>query len=144
MYKNILVPMDFTSMAKKAFGVALEMAGAAGAATHLVSVLPDYGFGIVAQHFAPGAQEQAREETLKTLQQWAARISGGGATLGQLVVRYGKIYEEILTAAKECKADLVVIAGRSGENIGPFPMGSNSEKVVRYSGCSVLAIKDEK
>ncbi len=141
MFKSILVPVDFGPAAETALKTALILAGDADARIHLVSVLPDYGYGIVAQYFAPDAQEKAKEEVLIRLREHAAKL-GGGNKVGEIIVRHGKIYEEILNAAKGCGADLIVIAGRSGEKIGPFLMGGNSEKVVRYATCSVLVIKD--
>jgi nucleotide-binding universal stress UspA family protein len=107
---------------------------------HVISVLPDYGYSVVAQYFAEDAQEKAKVETLARLRDFVAKF-GDGDRIGQVTVEHGKIYEEILETAKGCKADLIVIASRSEERVGPFLMGSNAEKVVRYSPCSVLVMK---
>ena len=58
----------------------------------------------------------------------------------QCVVGHGTIYEEILRAAKECKADLIVMASHRPE-LQDYLLGPNAARVVRHANCSVMVIR---
>jgi len=49
--------------------------------------------------------------------------------------------EEILAAAREHRADLVVIGLRHRSPVGKLLMGSTSQKVLLEAACPVLAVK---
>ena len=53
-------------------------------------------------------------------------------------VRFGHPADEILTAAQEQEADLIVIGMRSRS----FDVGKVAQKVVKYAPCSVLAVRE--
>ena len=140
MYKNILVPLDFSPGSDKALQAAATLARSMGGKLKVITVLPDYGFSTVAQHFPKDAQEKARTEALEKLKSYVEE-QGAGDVLGETLVCQGSIYKQILDTADSCKADLIVISGRSEQWVDRFLMGSNAEKVVRYAGCTVLVVK---
>ena len=51
--------------------------------------------------------------------------------------------EEILTAAKEGSADLVVVGTHGRGGLGRFFLGSVAEAVLRRADCDVLAVPPE-
>lgn len=60
----------------------------------------------------------------------------------ETVLRVGKPYEEIVDAAKELGADLIVIGSHGYSGVGRLLLlGSNAERVVRYAPCAVLVVK---
>ena len=59
----------------------------------------------------------------------------------QSVVRLGHPADEILSAAQEQDADLIVVGARGRTRAGPFRMGDVAQKVVKYASCSVLVVR---
>jgi nucleotide-binding universal stress UspA family protein len=56
-------------------------------------------------------------------------------------VRFGHPADEILAAAQEQDADLIVVGARGRTRAGPFRMGDVAQKVVKYASCSVLVVR---
>ncbi len=56
-------------------------------------------------------------------------------------VQYGHPVDEILAAAQEQDADLIVVGARGRTRAGPFRMGDVAQKVVKYASCSVLVVR---
>jgi nucleotide-binding universal stress UspA family protein len=56
-------------------------------------------------------------------------------------VRFGHPADEILFAAQEQDADLIVVGARGRARAGPFRMGDIAQKVVKYASCSVLVVR---
>lgn len=56
-------------------------------------------------------------------------------------VRFGHPADEILAAAQERDADLIVVGARGRTRAGPFRMGDVAQKVVKYASCSVLVVR---
>jgi nucleotide-binding universal stress UspA family protein len=56
-------------------------------------------------------------------------------------VRFGHPADEILAAAQEQDADLIVVGARGRTRAGPFRMGDVAQKVVEYASCSVLVVR---
>jgi nucleotide-binding universal stress UspA family protein len=56
-------------------------------------------------------------------------------------IRGREAAEEILTAAREYRADLVVIGLRHRSPVGKLLMGSTAQKVLLEAACPVLAVK---
>jgi nucleotide-binding universal stress UspA family protein len=79
--------------------------------------------------------------------EWAAmleRWAEAGRSLGCKVhteLRTGAASREILAAAKEYEADLVVIANHGHGNIHGLLIGSVADRVIRMAPCPVLTVK---
>ena len=140
MYKNILVPLDFSPGSDKAIQAAAVLARSMDCKINVITVLPEFGFSTVAQYFPKDAQKKARKEALEKLKSYVEE-QGAGDVLGESFADQGSIYKKILDVAESSKADLIVISGRSEQWVDRFLMGSNAEKVVRYADCTVLVVK---
>jgi nucleotide-binding universal stress UspA family protein len=57
-------------------------------------------------------------------------------------LRLGNPYEEIVAEAKEMGADLIVIGSHGYRGLERLLLGSTAERVVQYSPCAVLIVKD--
>jgi nucleotide-binding universal stress UspA family protein len=57
-------------------------------------------------------------------------------------VRGREASEEIVRAADEARADLIVIGLRHRSPVGKLIMGSTAQSVLLDAGCPVLAVKD--
>jgi nucleotide-binding universal stress UspA family protein len=55
-------------------------------------------------------------------------------------VRTGKPFHEIATAAREDRADLIVLATHGYTRVNRVLLGSTAERVVRYASCPVLTV----
>lgn len=59
-------------------------------------------------------------------------------------VRTGRAYEEICKTAKEIEADVIVLATRGHGGLKHVLLGSTTERVVRFSPCPVLVVRQRK
>ncbi len=57
------------------------------------------------------------------------------------VIRLGHPAGEILKAAKEQDADLIVVGARGQTRSTPLPLGGVAQKIVKYAPCSVLVAR---
>jgi nucleotide-binding universal stress UspA family protein len=80
-----------------------------------------------------GAAERLLEEPIAVL------AGAGYPTQG--LVRRGHAAQEILRAAKEISAGLIVVGDRGRTGIREFLLGSVSGRVLRYAPCSVLVAR---
>ena len=77
---------------------------------------------------------------MKRLQVLALKYRTGGK-VSALEPRTGIAYEEICAAAKELKADLIVIATHGYTGYERAFLGSTAERVVQHSRCPVLVVR---
>jgi len=140
--RKILVPTDFSDCSAAAATTAATLAAKLGATVSLVTVVDTSGFlsGFgqaiplregVAQ-LLTAAQDRIREFAGKHL-----------AALGQVPfeVREGSTWKEILTAAENSKADLIIIGTHGHTGVAHMLLGSVAEKVVRHSKVPVMTVR---
>lgn len=141
MYQEILVPIDINqeSSWKKSLPTALALCRTFGASLSLVSVVPDFGMSAVSQYFPPGTEKKMREEAATHLHQFIAEQIPSEIK-AQTIVAGGSVYREILGAAKEVSADLIVMASHRPE-VSDYLLGANAAKVVRHASCSVMVVR---
>ena len=92
------------------------------------------------------AREMVRKESKKLLASEASRLKSAGWKV-TTEVRDGHPASEIVDAAKENKADLVIVGGNGMGGIERLFLGSVSDAVLKHAPCSVLIVKasgDEK
>lgn len=114
----------------------------------LVAVLPEIE-SLVSQWQEPttlylaelAAQaERDRAAAEQHLSQYVAQITDAGRRASALV-RVGDAASELLAAAEERGADLIVVGSQGLSAIERFLIGSVSENVVRHAACSVLVVR---
>ena len=144
----ILCPLDFSNCSRLAADWVVRLAPklapaevvffhVAEAPTHEVDT-SEPGLAAIERQAAK-IQEMARKEIAGVL---------GGRPLDPLVeVRYavvrGKPYVEILRAAGEMRADMIVMGTHGRTGLQRFLMGSVAERVVRGAPCTVVAVKEK-
>ncbi len=143
--KSILVPVDLSGPSKKALAYAQAFAWQFGAAItllHVVEPIPwsaDYGYGEV-HGVGPNEYLLKRCRTqLETLRRRQAKASSGCQT----TVRSGKAFDEIVKAAKELDADLIILATHGYTGLDHTLLGSTTERVVRHAPCPVLIVRQQ-
>lgn len=121
---------------------AARMAEAEQAGLAVVTVIPDFGMSIVGSFFEDGAEQKALNAAGESLHAITAEVLGAEAVaLVTHIVRHGTAYEQILDAAAEHGATLIIM-GAHRPNFKDYLIGPNAARVVRHSKCSVLVLRD--
>ena len=142
MHKDILlaVDLDDDSSWARALPVAIEQCQAADGTLHVISVAPNFGMTLVGQFFPDDYEQQVEDKLLDSLRAFTRKHVPGGITV-QHIVSQGTVYKEILNAARDIGADLIVVAAHR-PGLEDYLLGPNAARVVRHAGCSVLVVRD--
>ena len=151
---KILVPTDFSDGSVPGIAYALSLAKDHHAELTVVHVLPTdaikdqisqgFGEGLAASTATPstGLMEDVFERKKQLVRAFVEQRLGGlaKAVTFKPAIRYGKVVEEIIAAAKEEKCDLIVMASR-GSRLSSLFRGRVSERVARHAPCPFLVIQ---
>ncbi len=142
---RILMATDFSSCSKDALDHAAYLARNLGAELHLLHVfeLPLFLPSGVSIGVRPEVHQwigEAREAAKKALDELAGEIRRGGVKV-RAEFREGIPYLEIVKAAGEMPADLVVLGTHGRTGLAHVLLGSVAERVVRKSPCPVLSVR---
>jgi nucleotide-binding universal stress UspA family protein len=140
---KIICATDFSEPGQAAETKALELAGALRAElvyVHVASQPMLYSESVFAMEEAKRVYEAQARWAEETLQTRVSAAQAAGVT-ARRVLREGAAYEQIVGAARDEKADMIVIGthGRSGVN--RLLLGSVAERVVRLAPCPVLTVR---
>jgi universal stress protein A len=148
IYRNLLVPIDFSEHSEKTLEHAAKLAGLAGASVKILHVIkiPEYPAafyqGLYLEHDQIRAYlDVAKRDATKHLSLVTERILGKGLDAEGLI-RVGNPFEEIVNAAKETGVDLIVIGSHGSGGLGRLLLGSTAERVIQYAPCPVLVVKE--
>jgi nucleotide-binding universal stress UspA family protein len=139
--KTILVPTDFSRPSKEAVRYASALAKDYGATLQVVFV---YEPMMIVDGLESYAAVRSTEQMVKVVKAQLAtfvREEIDELIPAQTDVRVGKPYREIVEAAKEGGADLIVIATRGYTGVKHALIGSTAERVVRHASCPVLVVQ---
>lgn len=140
--ERILVPTDFSETANLAINHAIDLARRFGAELSLVHVLEAGAYQGI---FSPSKKTEYNEleDAQIHLQNEAQKLEKeSGINISQEVVS-GRIYEEIVKAAEEIEADLIVMGTHGSSGWEEFFVGSNAFKVVTQTSVPVLSIQEQ-
>jgi universal stress protein A len=138
--RNIVVPVDFSENATEAVKSASELAVQFGARITLIHVIEPPPFMSGYETLPYKVSEKQLELTAETeLEALAVRFVDLSVETKR-VLRKGKAYQEIVDAAKELKADLVVLSTHGYTGLKHSLLGSTAERVVRHARCPVLVL----
>lgn len=140
-FKHVLVPVDFGDSSRAALDVAIDLAKRYGASLTLVHCceIPAYGYnplGPPVIDLLTPVQDAGRSLLEETLVELRPRFPGADAVLVT-----GLPADEILAAASERRADLIVMGTHGRRGLGHVFMGSVAERVVRTSPVPVLTVR---
>jgi nucleotide-binding universal stress UspA family protein len=140
-FKNIMVATDFQACSQRALqaGASLARASIGHLFIQHTCELPSYGY--------PGLEVSAfdwltpiQEYAQKCLDEAVRKLCASGVrTTG--VLRTGIPSEQILLAAEQVKADLIVVGTHGRRGISHALLGSVAERVVRMSPVPVLTVR---
>jgi len=140
MFKSIVVPIDIgqPSSWESALPEAIELARASRGTITVVTVVRDIR-GMLAGVLAPVQVEIMMSKLCEKLAQTVSRYRDRGVALDE-EVRFGSVGHEILAAAKERKADLILMASHRPE-MKDYLIGPNAAYVAQHADCSVLVLR---
>lgn len=141
---RILVPVDLSELSERALAYAAELAEKFAAQLTILyvvaepaAVLPDMMMPV------PVAAPDLDDLTAAGKQSLADLIAANnlGRLNPQAEVRIGDAGEEIVAAAADLSADLVVIGTHGRGGLKHLLLGSVAEQVVRKAPCPVLTVR---
>ncbi len=139
--QKILVPVDFSPASRNAFECALRLSEEFGAELTLLYVVPP---APLAKFCEDGGGKSCSGEG--QAEKFRPLISMAQDRVDQpieWIIRAGNPSFEIVEAAKEVDADLIVIATHGYTGWKHFCIGSTAEHVVRAAPCPVFVIREK-
>jgi len=141
-YRNVLLATDFSTGAREALGHAAALASAEGATLHLLHVVEEFSYweSFNLKHFpSEGVLEELESNARIALDDLAEEAELGPEV--RVEVRHGKPFVEILRAARDLEADVLVIGSHGQSGLSETLFGSTAERVVRKASCAVLVVR---
>ncbi|KYF75829.1 universal stress protein [Sorangium sp. So ce388] len=134
----ILVPVDFEEASLKAVGLAKDLGAKLGREVVLLHVyqLPVYTYPGLEPALMPGFHAEVSAAASRAVQQLSAQTGGLRALL-----RDGDPATEILAAAEEQQAAMIVMGTHGRRGLTHLFLGSVAEQVIRKSSVPVLTVR---
>lgn len=144
--KKILVPMDFSNPSIEAFKVAISLAAKSGGSITVLNVidLPILVYG-TSLDMPMYLYDHAMIKDMKLnathqYEQIVKKFSNGFKRI-KFSVEQGSTFTIIRDHVRSKKNDLVVMGTQGASGLKEFFIGSNTEKVVRFSKAPVLVVR---
>jgi nucleotide-binding universal stress UspA family protein len=149
MIKKILVPIDGSETARKALEYAVDLAKQTGSSIMLLSVIdksPFYGAQTIPSVSTPTHLLENLEDYLgQTAEAYSAEAEGLCRSKGvesRKIIKTGHPVEEIVKAAEDSKADLIVMGSHGKSALGAALLGSVTVGVIhRETKFPVLVVR---
>lgn len=138
MFDRILVPLDGSALAERAVSVAESVARAFDGGLHLIRVLEPGRAGGLSRDCVERRLQQAESDCYLEALADGLRARDVDA---ETEVLEGKAAEEIVQAAREGGAELIVLSAYGQGGPGAHRLGSTAHKVVSTAGVSVLLLR---
>lgn len=152
-FRRILVPSDFSGFSRQALACAVPLARAYGAKISLVHVVqppvvitPMPGGGSYSGSYLPTSSDNMMSEVNAVraantqLDKLAVQLVPDDMRDCQ-AVRVGNAANEVVSAAKALKADLIVLSAHGQSRLKHILIGSTAERIVRHASCPVLTVR---
>lgn len=141
--KTILVPVDFSAGSDAAVEWAQALASCFGArlvAVHVVdtsaSAMIGGPGGVLAPPPPATMYDELRREAREAMDRLSARLAGA-----ETMIREGSPRQEILNAARETSADLIVMGTHGRTGLAHLLFGSVAEHIVRHAPVPVFTVR---
>lgn len=140
MFKKILVPLDIDhpETAKAVYLRVADIAGKSGAEVQLISVMPGFGMPIVASYISDEIRRETVDRYKTALKNF---IEAHGNERVTYTVKIGKNWEQIVSAADQWGADLIVVYHNRHHELNEVFSKSCAQRVAEHAECSVLWLR---
>ena len=141
-FHRILVPVDGSDSAHRAFTAAVDLARRAGARVRLVHVLDELTYAS-GWRFANEVVESNRRDARAVLERWAGTCARLGIACDMQVLDASgrRLGERIAEEAGHWHADLVVVGSHGRRGVGRALLGSGAEQIARLVPVPVLVVR---
>ena len=140
-FRKILIAVDESAFAARAADVGFELARSLGAQVALIHAVDPSVVGYAPEGGVPASElvNLAQQDGRRLLAAFAQRASLQPAPLE--FIHIGKSASEIVKAAKDWPADLIVIGSHGRGGVNRLLLGSVAEAVMRHAACPVLIVR---
>lgn len=143
--KKIIVPCDFSEPAIEAFKFAIDLAIKSKGSVLVLKVIDipiayEASFAIPSYAFNLGMSKELEDDAKKSFKKLQQKFGRGYKRVKFFVV-HGPASMMIRDFIEEKKPDLVVMGTHGTSGLQEFFVGSNTEKIVRFSKVPVFAIR---
>jgi universal stress protein A len=143
-FHKILVATDFSPHSAEALRVAVSLSKLCAAPLTILAVYQPEIYPLVPDGaLFPRPEDVAADvgRISERLLQLKTEASAAGAIEVATSMRQGPPFSEIIAAAREAAADLVVVGTHGRTGLKHALLGSVAEKVVRKAPCAVLTVR---
>jgi universal stress protein A len=142
VFTRILALTDFSHRSQTAVEYAIEVARSMHARLALLHVLPEpSAFDYTMGGFSQGQWDEGKEEAAKKLAEETTRIKARYAEVDSLFRTGIDLHDEIVKAAREIAADLLVVSTHGYTGWKHFLFGSDAAKIVKDAPCPILVVR---
>ncbi len=149
MFKTILVALDGSKHAKRATGVAIDLALRYGARLQFITVTkkPPAHLTEELQRYLEieqlkGSADALVTEAARSILAEAEKFARAkGVKDVKTMAKTGPVARTIVDVAKRQKADVIVMGSRGLSTVGGLLLGSVSHKVVSLADCNVMTVR---
>ena len=143
-FQHILVPIDSSETSYAAVDQAVQLAKTFNGKITVVQVMTLDPY--IAAEYITAAQtndliERARTSIQSTLEEAKAKFSAEGLQVEARLLEGQVIHQEIINAAKETNADLIVIGSHGRTGLKKLFLGSVAQNILGDTGVPVLVVR---
>jgi len=142
LWRDILVPMDFSAPSEAALAYALRLAGISKAVVHVCHVIPvPHVLDVFYEHGLeqPESVKHIKHRVRKRIKELVR--AAGADVAPRIHFSEGEAAEGVLEKAMKLKPDLIVMGTHGRRGARRFFLGSVAEAVVRRAPCPVLTLR---
>jgi universal stress protein A len=140
--KRIVVPIDFSACSRKALQYAIPFAEQFQASLTLLYVVQvNYAVGELGAIDVSMLEVEMRQQASQRLAE-LVRDEVRQRVPAEAIVRTGRPVMEIVSAARDLEADLIILSTHGYTGLKHVLLGSTAENVLRHAPCPVLAVRE--
>lgn len=143
IFKNILVPTDFSEAFNNTLDYAVKIAKPVEATLHIVHVIEPIVFATDLANNKFEIKRFTNEleiHVTKHIKKIKEMIKENELTITTSIL-HGKAYKEILDYADKNQIDMICIAKHAHADLESFLYGSTTKKVLKKAHCPVLTVR---
>lgn len=141
-FHTVVVSTDGTPFAMRAVEATFRLAKKDHAKIIVISVVDTSVLADFAGQSSGRRRKMERELELNAEEAVAkvGRLAEEWSVDAEMIIKKGRPHIEIVTAATQAEADLIVMGKRSGHRAGRHPVGGVTQRVVEDADCAVLIV----
>lgn len=138
MFSNILIAVDGSESASKAFHRSVYLAEKCNSKLDLVHVVQCEVGGDSANTFE--MIEELKDKAMKMLEEYRAEAAKNNVPI-QIAIMQGDPAKVIIELAKAKSYDLIIMGTRGRSSFKELLIGSVSQKVMHHASCPVMVVR---